>query len=238
MAPWEGVLNRDGGVVGVSSRGPCNIANSSTPLTATATRKSQTAPSRSLWTMTRPSRPKNDILTRFTKGTQLAQAPRHAGGASRRSSRTPAGRAIQHGRNIAITSRAFEGWFMRSCPSLVLLDGRCVVYEPALAGLASPPAPVLTTTARADLPGRPRRRSSRPRSHTTARPPRFQRVLEPPIEEPPPIACPLPSTDAVEEPTPDALAQRRWIGVFWVWHGTGVDHGRWSESASSRLPLG
>jgi len=116
--------------------------------------------------------------------------------------------------------------------AIALLTGGCVVYQqPATYSI---PQRAVVEPAPAMYPPPPAQYAPPPQTaeyEPPPPPPVVSVYVEPPIEEPAPIAVPwAPPPMLVEEPPPPPFFDAVWIGGFWVWQGTWVwDHGRWAE---------
>src|ERR1700741_2871509 len=117
---------------------------------------------------------------------------------------------------------------------LLLLTAGCVVYqqpEPTYTIPSGTPAPA----PQYQPPPPPDYQPPPEQAPMTYEPPAPAPVVsvyvDPPIDEPAPIAAPwAPPPMLVEEPPPPPYPDGVWVGGFWVWQGTWVwDHGRWAE---------
>ncbi|HUD25356.1 MAG TPA: hypothetical protein VMQ45_06710 [Burkholderiaceae bacterium] len=119
--------------------------------------------------------------------------------------------------------------------TLALLTAGCVVYQPVPTyrlpppPVASAPSPYPPPPGAYPPPAPPV--ESAPIAYEAPPQPVVSVYVEPPIEQPAPIACPwAPPPMLVEEPPPPPSYGAVWIGGFWVWHGVWVwDYGRWAE---------
>jgi hypothetical protein len=106
----------------------------------------------------------------------------------------------------------------------LLLTAGCVVYQ-------EPPTYVPPQRLGVEAPPPPAYLPPPPDYQPPPQAPVVSVYVEPPLEEPEPIAVPwAPPPMLVELPPPPPYPDSVWIGGFWVWQGTWIwDHGRWAE---------